>query len=295
MPTRARLTIRRPVANRSLARVDVFRDSAPIVKWAGGKTKLLPELLARAPESYRRYYEPFIGGGALFFKMAPRVAVLNDKNPDLCNTYRCLSWNVDAIIRRLARLRTQHSEEHFYATRERWNEQRAGMTEVEKAAVFIYLNKTCYNGLWRVNSQGKFNVPVARYDNPQIYDPMHLRAASVQLRRAEIATGHFADAVQNAGSNDFVYFDPPYHPLTETANFTSYTADNFGKEDQRELASVFKQLDKRGAHVLLSNSDTPFIRDLYKGYRIDQVECARAINSRAANRGPVSEVIISNR
>ncbi len=296
MPSRAaRLTIRRPVANHSLARAEFAREPAPIVKWAGGKTKLLPELLDSAPANYRRYYEPFLGGGALFFKLAPRIALLNDKNAELINTYRCLAWNVDAVVRRLVRLRNNHSEEHYYATRERWNEQRGGMSEVEKAAVFVYLNKTCYNGLWRVNSQGKFNVPAGRYDNPMIFDAQHLRATSVQLRRAELVTGHFADAVDSAGNGDFVYFDPPYHPVTETANFTSYTSENFSTSDQSELADVFRMLDKRGVYVVLSNSDTRFIRDLYRGFNVRTVECARAINSRAGGRGPVSEVIVSNR
>ena len=266
--------------------------AAPIVKWAGGKSRLLDELTARSPRRFRRYFEPFLGGAALYFRLAPRFGVLSDCNADLINMYRCVAWNVEAVIRRLARHRAEHTEAHYYKMRERWNDASLSWTPVDRAAACIYLNKTCYNGLWRVNSRGQFNVPVGRYDEPSIFDPTAMRAASRLLQRAEIAAGHFRDAADNARAGDFVYFDPPYHPLSETANFTSYTAGSFGPDDQRELAEVARSLVRRGCSVMVSNSDTDFVRDLYKGFRIDVVDCSRAINSKASARGPQRELII---
>ena len=266
--------------------------AAPIVKWAGGKSRLLDELTARSPRRFRRYFEPFLGGAALYFRLAPRFGVLSDCNADLINMYRCVAWNVEAVIRRLARHRDDHTEAHYYKMRERWNTDGQLAADVDRAAAFIYLNKTCYNGLWRVNSRGKFNVPVGRYDEPSIFDPVAMRAASKLLQRAEIAPGHFADAAETARAGDFIYFDPPYHPLSETANFTSYTAGSFGPDDQRELAAIARALVRRGCSVMVSNSDTAFIRDLYKGFRIDEVDCSRAINSKASARGPQRELII---
>ena len=266
--------------------------AAPIVKWAGGKSRLCEELLARSPRRFRRYFEPFLGGAALFFRLAPRFGVLSDCNADLINMYRCVAWNVEAVIRRLARHREEHTEANYYRMRERWNTDGELAADVDRAAAFIYLNKTCYNGLWRVNSRGQFNVPVGRYDEPSIFDPAAMRAASRLLQRAEIAACHFRDAAAEARAGDFVYFDPPYHPLSETANFTSYTAGSFGADDQRELAEVARALVRRGCSVMVSNSDTAFIRELYRGFRIDVVDCARAINSKASARGPQRELII---
>jgi DNA adenine methylase len=266
--------------------------AGPIVKWAGGKSRLTGELLSRSPDRFRRYFEPFLGGAALYFRLAPRFGVLSDCNADLINMYRCVAWNVEAVIRRLGKHRAVHSEEHYYQMRERWNTPGGLSADVDRAAAFIYLNKTCYNGLWRVNSRGKFNVPVGRYDEPSIFDPTALRAASGLLKRAEIGTCHFADAVAVAKAGDFVYFDPPYHPLSETANFTAYTAGSFGPDDQRQLADLARLLVLRGCTVMISNSDTPFIRDLYRGFSIDVVDCARAINSKGSARGPQRELII---
>ena len=200
--------------------------AAPIVKWAGGKSRLLDELLARSPRRFRRYVEPFLGGAALYFRLAPRFGVLSDCNTDLINMYRCVAWNVEAVIKKLTRLRADHDEEHYYRMRERWNTEGELVADIDRAAAFIYLNKTCYNGLWRVNSRGHFNVPVGRYDEPSIFDPAAMRAASKLLQRAEIAACHFADAAENARASDFLYFDPPYHPISVTAHFTSSTASS---------------------------------------------------------------------
>lgn len=296
-----RLTLRRvtapKVAKARRAPEKTVADAAPlapIVKWAGGKAKLLPEIEARMPTVYRRYFEPFFGGGALYFRIAPRVAIINDWNRDLVNVYRCVAWNVEAVIRRLRDHEGRHGRDHYYATREAWNDRDRTWGDVDRAAAFIYLNKTCFNGLWRVNRSGGFNVPMGRYKNPPILRPERLRAAGAQLRHAEIHTGDYRDAVERAEAGDFLYFDPPYQPLTKTSNFVSYTEKNFGEDEQRNLANVARSLDARGCSVMLSNSDTPFIRKLYRGFKIEKVMCPRAINSKASSRGAVAEVLIRN-
>lgn len=269
-------------------------EAGPIVKWAGGKSKLMGALTARLPARFGRYFEPFLGGAALFFRLSPQRAVLADQNDDLMNLYRCVAWKADAVIRRLRVHHAAHSKDHYYSVRERWNAAPAAQSATDRAAAFLYMNKTCYNGLYRVNQKGHFNVPMGRYAAPRICDAAHLRAASQVLRRAELATGHFAESVADARAGDFVYFDPPYDPVTRTASFTSYTATSFGAEQQRELAGVVRDLTRRGVHVMVSNSDTPFIRRLYRGFDVDQVLAMRAINSRASARGAVSELIITN-
>jgi DNA adenine methylase len=273
----------------------VLRDSpaGPVVKWVGGKTKLLPELLARMPVRFGRYYEPFAGGAALFFRVAPERAVLADSNSDLIGLYTCLSGDVAGVIRRLEHHRASHSEAHYYATRTRWNDREASWVSADRAATFIYLNKTCFNGLWRVNRAGAFNVPIGRYTDPPICVPQALHAAGALLARAVLRCADYRAAIADARRGDFVYFDPPYDPVAPTANFTSYTTEAFGAGDQRALSDVARGLVGRGCRVMLSNSDTPFIRSLYKGFRIDRVKCSRAINSNAARRGEVDEVIIT--
>lgn len=292
MTSTSRLTLRRAEAPRRARRAEIA--PAPIVKWAGGKTQLLGELLARRPMRFGRYFEPFLGGGAMFFRMAPRRAVLSDRNDDLMNMYRCVAWQAEAVIRLLREHRANHCAEYYYEVRERWNEGEELKSEVERAAAFIYMNKTCYNGLYRVNQKGRFNVPVGRYESPRICDPQSLRVSSQVLRRAELDTGHYAEQAANAEAGDFVYFDPPYDPVTETARFTSYTSSSFGDDDQRELAELARTLTDRGVHVMLSNSDTPFIRRLYRGFKIDRVEAIRAINSKGGRRGAIGELIITN-
>lgn len=265
---------------------------APIVKWAGGKSRLLDELVARLPDRFGRYFEPFAGGAALFFRLAPASAVVADANEDLVNLYRVLASGVDDVIRWLADLRDRHSEAHYYETRDRWNAEREWWEPEERAAVFVYLNKTCFNGLWRVNRAGEFNVPIGRYEHPSIFNADALRAASKVLARAEILCCDYREAIAAAARGDLVYFDPPYDPVGETSNFASYTAGGFDARDQRALAGAFADLVERGCHVLLSNADTPFVRDLYARFRIDRVACSRAINSKATKRGEVDEVIV---
>lgn len=267
--------------------------AAPIIKWVGGKSRLMPELHARMPEQYGRYYEPFAGGAALFFRTAPRRAVLSDSNADLITLYTAVQKDVASVIKRLQHHRDEHDETHYYAMRAAWNEDHDTWNRADRAAAFIYLNKTCFNGLWRVNRSGDFNVPIGRYTDPPICVPDALRAAHAVLSRTELRIGDYQGAIADAVRGDFLYFDPPYDPVTPTANFTSYSAIGFDADDQRALAETARKLVARGCKVMLSNSDTPFIRSIYKGFTIDRVKCARAINSNAAKRGDVDEVIVT--
>lgn len=275
------------------AELPALAPASPIIKWVGGKTKLLPELQSRMPARFNRYYEPFAGGLALFFRVAPGRAVISDANADLIALYTAVATDVNAVIRRLQHHRDAHDERHYYAMRAKWNELHDSWGDAERAAAFIYLNKTCFNGLWRVNRAGDFNVPIGRYTDPPICVPDALRAAHALLGRAELRQGDYRDAVADAERGDFVYFDPPYDPVTPTANFTSYSAVGFGPDDQRALVETARALVARGCKVMLSNSDTPFIRSIYKGFKIATVKCPRAINSNAAKRGDVDEVIVT--
>lgn len=269
-------------------------SASPVIKWVGGKTKLLNELLTRMPDRFGRYFEPFAGGAALFFRVSPERAVLSDSNPDLVNLYRTLATDVEGVIKRLEQHRVRHDSAHYYATRAKWNDHDASWKQVDRAAAFIYLNKTCFNGLWRVNRAGDFNVPLGSYTDPPICVPDTLRAASSALARASLMNGDYREAVKDARKGDFVYFDPPYDPVSPTASFTSYTAGAFGAEQQKELADTARELVARGCSVMLSNSDTPFIRSIYKGFTVERVMCARAINSNGAKRGEVAEVIVTS-
>ncbi len=230
----------------------------------------------------------------MFFRLAPKSALLTDRNSDLINMYKCVAWNVEGVIRRLTTHKKNHSEEHYYRTRSNWNDKKKRQSDIQRAAAFIYLNKTCYNGLWRVNSKGLFNVPMGRYTSPTICDAPQLRATSKMLQGADLRPAHYVDAVADASFGDFVYFDPPYHPITSTAKFTSYTSESFDIDDQKELAATARWLRDRGAEVMISNSDTSFIRRLYKGFRIEKVSTTRAINSKSNGRGRINEVIITS-
>lgn len=271
--------------------------ATPVIKYVGGKTRLLPELLARLPATYGRYYEPFCGGAALFFKLAPTRAVLGDMNPELMNLYRVLAHgDVETLIMFLRWHDEYHRKDpkgHYYLVRNEWNSSTT-WSDLQRAAAFVYLNKTCFNGLWRVNADGGFNVPMGAYKNPTICNPDALRAAARALKHVELRQGHFEQTTRDAVAGDLVYFDPPYVPLTATSSFTSYTADGFDMHDQRALADHARELAERGVHVVLSNSDTPLVRELYAGFQLDVVQCGRAINSNASKRGAISELIITS-
>ena len=265
-------------------------DVRPFLKWAGGKTKLIQQYNLYFPKAYKTYYEPFLGGGAVFFYLNPTNATLTDINAELVNAYRCVKDNVEELIKLLDVHQLKHSRDYYYDVR-----RFAYATDIEKAARLIYLNKTCFNGLYRENSQGEFNVPIGKYKNPKICNPVLLRAVSVTLQTAQIEVRHFEDILNYArSSNDFVYFDPPYHPLSSTSNFTAYSRYLFSQNDQIRLKEVFTELAKRGVKVMLSNSDCEFIRELYSEFNIYPILASRLINSKATKRGKIYEVLITS-
>ena len=265
----------------------------PILKWAGGKTQLLPDLVAHVPAEFAAYHEPFVGGGALFFELAALgrlgSAYLSDINPALIDVYLAVRDCVDDVIRLLKQYR--HNETYFYKIRAK-DPRKMGLAE--RAARIIYLNKTCYNGLFRENKSGQFNVPFGRYKNPTICDEPNLLAVSQILQRVDIDSRPFSSVLDVARPGDFVYFDPPYHPISSTASFTAYARNGFNEQDQIRLRDVFAELSQKGVQVMLSNSDMPFIRELYDGYTIARVYAARYVNSKASARGKVPEVIVCN-
>lgn len=268
--------------------------ASPFLKWAGSKRRLVPELLARIPSQFGTYYEPFAGGASLLFALAPERAVVGDVNADLIATYRAVSTDPATLVRALRRHAAAHAPDYYYSVRERWRD-RASWSSARRASAFIYLNKTCFNGLWRVNRAGNFNVPMGRYDKPTICDPANLHAAHTVLQNAELKTGDFRSTIADAERGDVVYFDPPYVPLSRTANFTSYSSRGFTLDDQRSLADTARELVARGIHVIVSNSDTSTVRKLYMGFRFDTVKVARSINSDASGRGEIGELIITGR
>jgi len=271
------------------------REAAPFVKWAGGKGRLLSQLRPLLPPGveHARHVEPFVGGGALFFSRRPRHALLTDINPALVATYSAIRDDVQSVIMALRELAVRHSKASYYQIRERYNRRRR-VASSKRAAMFIYLNKTCFNGLHRVNRKGEFNVPLGSYKNPRILNEDALHAASHLLQGAQIQCAPFEALLENAKPGDFVYFDPPYEPVSQTASFTSYARNGFSREDQTRLRDVYKALDRRGCKLMLSNSDVPFIRKLYGDFHIDTVAAPRAINCDARKRGKVSEVIVRN-
>jgi DNA adenine methylase len=265
----------------------------PFLKWAGGKSQLLSQFEKLYPDrdKYSRYIEPFIGGGAVFFYLQPKKAVINDLNKDLINCYKVVKNNTSGLIKRLKVLQKKHDKEFYYKMREKFNEQK--LSTEERASLLIYLNKTCFNGLYRVNGGGKFNVPIGR--NMKVsFNEENLKAISRLLKTTAIKSEPFNKVISYAKKNDFVYFDPPYYPLNRTSSFTSYTKEEFLEKEQEELSDVFKKLDKMGCLVMLSNSDTKFIKDLYKGYDIKKVKARRFINCDASKRGVINEVVVRN-
>jgi DNA adenine methylase len=275
----------------------------PFVKWAGGKTQLLSALNKHVPSSFNQYFEPFLGGGAMFFFLSSKnlqfTSYLSDINEDLINAYKVVKSKVEQLIALLRYHETEYKKspyEYYYELRANI---KPSLTEVERAAKFITLNKTCYNGLYRVNSRGIFNVPMGRYKSPVICDSTNLKKVSIALRdsRAELHTSDYNDILlKEAGEDDFIYLDPPYNPVSYTAYFTHYTHSGFTKKDQEELSRVFGILSDRKCKVLLSNSNTPFIRNLYKDFAnyTEELDVTRAINSKASKRLGHKELLIRN-
>ena len=274
--------------------LEKFREKiCPIVKWLGGKRQLIFELLSNMPESYNRYFEPFFGGGALFFELQPNNAYIGDINKELITLYWVVRDNVDELITDLKR--HEFSKEYFINIRNVDRTQEYdGWSDVKKSSRFVYLNKTCFNGMYRVNSQGKFNVPFGDYKNPKIIDEYNLINCSKLLKKTEIRHADFSDVLHYAKKGDFVYFDPPYLPLNETSNFTSYTKDGFDIDMHFRLRDVCDDLDARGVKFLLSNSDTMLANELYKNYNVKKVFASRQINANADGRGKITEILVRN-
>ena len=268
-------------------------ETYPIVKWVGGKRQLMFELLKNMPEDYNRYFEPFIGGGALFFELQPDNAYISDMNEELINLYQVVRDNVDELIDDMQK--HDISKEYFMEIRniDRTREYE-NWSNVKKASRFIYLNRTCFNGMYRVNSKGEFNVPFGHYKNPRIVDENNLINCSNLLQRTEIKHADFSDILKKVKKGDFVYFDPPYVPLSETSSFTSYTKDGFDIDMQFKLRDVCDELDSMGVKFLLSNSDTKFVNELYENYNIKKVFASRQINANADGRGKITEVLVRN-
>lgn len=267
----------------------------PFLKWAGGKRQLLEEIRKYSPRRFNTYYEPFIGGGAVLFDLQPKKAVINDINSELINTYKIVRDQVNEIIEDLSKHRNE--KDYFYELRELDRNPRfQELSDIERASRLIFLNKTCYNGLFRVNSQGQFNVPFGDYKNPNIVNEVIVRAVNHYLSSNEvkILNQDFSEALSSARRGDFVYIDPPYDPVSDSSSFTGYSLDGFGRKEQIRLKETVDDLTKRGCHVLLSNSATDFIKDLYHDYRIVIVEATRAINSDATRRGKINEVLVMN-
>ncbi len=273
----------------------------PFIKWVGGKRQLLGQFKIMnlyPPERFdsnkATYFEPFIGGGAVFFDLLPKNAVLSDLNKELVITYNVIKNNVEDLIKSLEK--HKNDKEYFLEIR---SQNADDLSDLNIASRFIYLNKTCFNGLYRVNKKGQFNVPFGKYVNPLICDKENLIKVSKELQRVEILNQDYKGVLKSATEGDFIYFDPPYYPINRTSSFTSYTSKEFLKKEQIELRDVFVELAKRGCFVMLSNSDTPFVKGIYsdiknKKVKINKVYAGRNVNSKASMRGKISEVLIIN-
>lgn len=290
----------------------------PFLKWAGGKRQLLPEIRRYIPHKIQgTYYEPFVGGGAVFFDLQPKTAVINDSNSELINCYEVIRDSVDDLIEELRKHQHNYSEDYYYEIRgwDRRKEYPHNKSKLERAARIIFLNKTCYNGLFRVNSQGQFNVPFGRNNKSNIFDEAVLLAVSKYLNASgkcglegfpqratfqekqnniEIINKDFEAALRTAKKGDFIYFDPPYDPVSSTASFTGYDINGFNRDEQRRLKEVVDDLNSRGCQILLSNAYTDFISDLYCDYQKIKISANRAINSNALKRGKVDEILVKN-
>lgn len=270
----------------------------PFVKWAGGKRSIIDKLVKLLPENYNTYYEPFVGGGALLYELQPKKAVINDYNSELMNVYACIKdenrfANMCSVLNKHE---TNHSEDYYYEIRnlDRNKKKFNKLSDYKRAARTIYLNKACFNGLYRVNSKNEFNVPFGKKTKVNTYDGPNLGIIHCLLNfnDIKILSTDFEESVKTAKKGDFIYFDPPYDSDTNT--FNDYTENGFGKEQQRRLANVFKDLDRRGCYVMLSNYNTTLIKELYKNYNFNYITVQRNIGANASNRGKVQEVIITN-
>ena len=272
----------------------------PFLKWAGGKRQLLPAIAEYIPAKYTEYYEPFIGAGAVLFSLQPKKSTINDTNSELINCYQVIKEQPEELLTLCQQHQENNSKEYYYQLREQdRTDDFKDRSPVERAARIIYLNKTCFNGLFRVNSSGQFNVPYGKYKNPVIADPAVIRAISTYLDRAKVSilNGDFERAVAKAKKGAFIYFDPPYHPLSDTSSFTGYSINGFGKAEQIRLKELCDELSDRGCQILASNSCCTLIKSLYNDprYKIVEVKATRAINTVSSKRGKINEVLIYNK
>ncbi|MBA1433677.1 DNA adenine methylase [Bombilactobacillus bombi] len=275
----------------------IANNLKPVTKWVGGKRQLVSKLIEHLPQDFNSYFEPFIGGGALLLALAPQKAIINDNNQELINVYRVIKDHPLSLLAELQKHQDNNSKEYYLYVRnwdrsEIWQQ----LTPIQRAARLLYMLRVDFNGLYRVNKKGQFNVPYGKYKNPNIVNRDDILRVSNYFQQAniQILCGDFQKAVASAQKNDLVYFDPPYIPLTSTANFTSYTKDDFTLEDQKRLCQTFFDLARRDVKVMLSNSDTALTRSLYKNANIHIVQARRAINSNAQKRGKINEVIITS-
>ncbi|HBI34474.1 MAG TPA: DNA methyltransferase [Candidatus Moranbacteria bacterium] len=281
-----------------------FKDEnpKPFVKWVGGKRQLLKQFRERdlyPPYDFdpktATYFEPFVGGGAMFFDLLPKKAVLSDMNAELVTTYNVIKNDVEGLIKKLKEYQKKNNKEYFLKVRAQDFKK---LSDVDVAARFIYLNRTCFNGMFRVNGSGQFNVPFGDNKNPLICDEENLRKAHDAMKYTKILHQDYGKVLEKAKKGDFVYFDPPYCPVNATSSFTSYTKEGFLEKQQIELKDAFMELHKRGCYVMLSNSDTPFINELYSGLgkkiKIHTVDAGRSINSKGTGRGKIKEVVVIN-
>ncbi len=270
----------------------------PFVKWAGGKRSIINDLVKLSPNEFNTYYEPFAFGGALLFELQPKRAVINDYNKELMNVYSCIKdeKKFNLMIKELDRHESLHSEKHYYEVRglDKNKKKFNKISDYKRAARTIYLNKACFNGLYRVNSSGEFNVPFGKKNKINTYDGINLGIIYYFLNANDIKilSEDFEESVKDAKRGDFIYFDPPYD--SDTSTFNSYTENGFSKDEQRRLAKVFKDLDKRGCYVMVSNYNTKLVKELYSGYNFHKVVAPRNIGAKAKDRGAVEEVIITN-
>ncbi|MBA7531820.1 Modification methylase DpnIIA [subsurface metagenome] len=266
----------------------------PFLKWVGGKRQLILQMNDYFPKEFNKYIEPFVGGGAIFFYLLPETAILIDVNKELINTYNIIKNNVSELIKSLKNHKNEKDYYYEVRSKDRNPEEYNKLSDVNKASRTIYLNRCCFNGLYRVNSKGQFNVPFGTYRNPKFCDEENLVSIHKALKNVLLINDSFEKCLDFAEKDDFIYFDPPYVPISRSANFTSYTKGDFGKEDQIRLFDVYKNLDERGCKVMLSNSYSDFILDLYKEYQINILYAKRAINSDGSKRGKIKEVLITN-
>ncbi|WP_457558425.1 DNA adenine methylase [Candidatus Harpocratesius sp.] len=289
--TQNSVLIEKRIKNRKFKKI--VGNPHPFLKWAGGKRQLIEQYDEFIPNDIEEYIEPFVGGGAMFFYLLPDFAILIDNNPVLINSYKIIKNNVNELLKLLEK--HENNSEYYYKIRSLDRHPDFDkLSDIEKASRTIYLNRCCYNGLYRVNKKGQFNVPFGRYKNPIFCDKENLLAVHQSLQNVELICDSFEKVTEFATENSFIYMDPPYVPISDTASFTSYTKEDFGKEQQIKLKKVFETLDKKGSKVMLSNSYCEFILDLYEKYEIKIVYATRAINSNANKRGKIKEILILN-